>query len=246
MEAKEIIYGRKPVLEYMKTAAPGSGGELFVSRNAHGKIIDILLNEAKAKKIPVSYRDKDFFKNISSSSEHQGIALRITASRKKNDDQDIVTWAAENKGVLVLLDEITDPHNVGSIIRTAEALGCGGIILTKSNSPGINPTVIKSSAGATAHMPVQSISNISGFLEGAKKSGFWIIGTSDHGDKNPWEIGGYRPAIIIIGSEGTGMRRIVEEQCDYIVKIPLRGKVSSLNASVAAGIILYEAMKKGQ
>lgn len=245
MENKEIIYGRKPVLEYLKNAQPGSGAELCIFKNAHGKIIDILISEAKAKKITITYHDKGFFQNLTSSSEHQGIVLKFRTPQIKSGDSDIMGLAAGKKGVIVFLDEITDPHNVGSIIRSAEALGCSGIIITKTNSPGINPTVVKASAGATAHMPVQSITNVTGFLENAKKSGFWIIGTSDHGDKTPGDIAGYRPAIIIIGSEGKGMRRIVEEHCDFIVQIPLTGKVSSLNASVAAGIVIYESMKKG-
>lgn len=244
METEKIIYGRKPVLEYLKSATAGSGAQLFVYQNAHGKIIDVIIGEAKRKKIAVAFRDKDFFRGISGSSDHQGMALRLDSPRARDDDRDLLEHAALVKGVLVLLDEITDPHNAGSIIRTAEALGCHGVLMTKSNSPGINATVVKASAGATAHIGIGTVTNITGFLEGAKKNGFWIIGTGEEGEKSPADTAGFRPAIVIIGSEGKGMRRVVEEHCDFMVRIPLRGKVQSLNASVAAGIVLYEMMKQ--
>ncbi len=243
METEEIIYGRRSVLEYIRKQGDGAPGELYVYKNAHGKIIDEITGEARKKKITISYRDKDFFSSLCRSSEHQGIALRPARGGEKTGSGDMLETAAKNRGVLIFLDEITDPHNVGSIIRSAEAMGCGGIILTKSNSPGITPAVIKASAGATAHMGVLTVTNISGFLEGAKKKGFWIIGTGGDGGKSPGEISGYRPAIVIIGSEGKGMRKIVSSLCDITVGIPLTGRVESLNASVAAGIVIYEIMK---
>jgi len=243
MENKEIIFGRNPVLEYLQAAAAGDKNELFVSKNAHGKIIDTIVNEARSKKIKITFKEKDFFKSLGASSKHQGIALKIAQKTKKTGESELLEKAAESKGVLVLLDQITDPHNAGSIIRTAEAMGCCGIIIPKSNSTGITGIVIKSSAGATAYIDIITISNVSAFLEKAKESGFWIIGTSDHGNTGLSQICGIKPAVVVIGSEGTGMRRLTEEKCDYLVNIPMKGKISSLNASVAAGIVIYEIMK---
>ncbi len=245
-----MIYGRNPVLEYIRSSASGKNLELFINKNAHGKIITTILQEAKRKGIRISYPGKKFFTDLGSSTVHQGIALAGMESpgSRKDKGEDIETLlsrAADKKGVLLFLDQLTDPHNVGSIIRTAEALGCDGIIMTSSHSPGINPTVVKSSAGATAHIPVVTAGNTTGFIGRAKSAGFWLMGTSDRGDTDLSRAGGYRPLIIVIGNEERGMRRIVEEECDMVVAVKLRGKVSSLNASVAAGIIIHEVLKTG-
>ncbi len=245
MEDKELIFGRNPVLEYLRARGPAALAELYVAQTAHGKIIDEIIATARARRIRVSRMDKDFFGNLGPSSHHQGVALRLPVPAAETDRAGVdglFARAVDKKGVLVLLDQITDPHNTGSIIRTAEALGCDGIIITKSHSSGITPTVVKSSAGATAHIEILQISNAASFLDEAKKHGFWIIGTADAGNRDLPELGAVRPAVVIIGSEDSGMRRLTAEKCDYIVRIPLAGRISSLNASVAAGIILYQIM----
>jgi 23S rRNA (guanosine2251-2'-O)-methyltransferase len=250
VDKKELIYGRNPVLEYIRSAGPGENLELFVNRNARGKIITTILQEAKGKGIRISYPEKNFFSHLGGSSVHQGVALTgmertgIAGKSKGKEDIDrLLKKVADNKGVLLFLDQLTDPHNVGSIIRTAEALGCDGIITTKSHSPGINPTVVKSSAGATAYIPVIAVANTAGFIGKAKDAGFWLAGTSGEGDTDLSRAAEYRPLIIVIGSEERGMRRIVEEECDMVVAVKLKGKISSLNASVAAGIIIHEILK---
>jgi 23S rRNA (guanosine2251-2'-O)-methyltransferase len=246
VEAEELIFGRNPVLEYLRGAGHGSVAELFVAENAHGKIIDEILRTARGKSILPHYKDKDFFTNIGPSARHQGVAIRLRAGSRepKSGAAGMLAGAAGKKGVIVLLDQITDPHNAGSIIRTAEALGCDGIVIPASHASGITPTVVKSSAGATAYMEIAQVSNVSGFLDEAKKSGFWIIGTADQGATGLRELSGGRPCVVVIGSEDAGMRRLTADKCDYIVRIPLAGKISSLNASVAAGIVLYEIMNK--
>jgi 23S rRNA (guanosine2251-2'-O)-methyltransferase len=246
VEDKELIFGRNPVLEYLRASGPAPDAELYVAVTAHGKIIDEIVAAAKEKKITVSPMDRDFFTHLGPSSRHQGVALKLQVPSPAADGagmEGIFARSAARKGVLVLLDQITDPHNTGSIIRTAEALGCDGVIIPKSHSSGITPAVIKASAGATAHMAIQQISNVASFLDDAKKHGFWIIGTADAGNHELSKIGMVRPAVVIIGSEDSGMRRLTAEKCDYIVRIPLAGKISSLNASVAAGIVLYEIFR---
>ncbi|TFH40862.1 MAG: 23S rRNA (guanosine(2251)-2'-O)-methyltransferase RlmB, partial [Chrysiogenales bacterium] len=163
----------------------------------------------------------------------------------QGDDADgFLEKTAAKKGVLVLLDRITDPHNLGSIIRTAEALGCDGIVLPRSHAAGITPAVIKASAGATAHITALQVPNVAGFLDEAKSHGFWIIGTADDGTTDIGDLNSLRPCVVIVGGEHEGMRRLTGEKCDVIVRIPLTGAISSLNASVAAGIMLYEIMRK--
>ena len=242
MEDKELIFGRNPVLEYLRGAEHGSRMELFIANSAHGKIIDAILEQARGKKITVRHVEKDFFTQIGPSSSHQGVALKLYGQTSGSSGS-LVEKSAKKRGVLVLLDQITDPHNAGSIIRTAEALGCDGVIMPKSHAAGITPSVVKSSAGATAHIEINQIGNVAAFLDEAKKCGFWIIGTDDSGTTELQNLGAVRPAVLIIGSENSGMRRLTAEKCDFIVRIPLAGRISSLNASVAAGIVLYEIMK---
>lgn len=246
MEKKKIISGRNPVIEYLNSIEDGSGLELHLSSTAHGKIIIDIQHLCRRKKVKIITEDKSFFKDFSSSSAHQGVALHIPLSRKESDPFEVLKKVAESKGTVILLDQITDPHNLGSIIRSAEALGCGAVILPKNNSAEVNETVIKTSAGATAHIEIITIVNVSQFLDELKELGFWIVGTSDHGTIQINKLSNFHPACIIIGSEGKGMRRLTEEKCDYIVSIPLKGKVSSLNASVAAAIVMYELTKDSE
>lgn len=240
MEKKEIITGRNPVIEYLRGLKDPSGVELHVSDSAHGKIIDEILGICRNKKVKTVQENKSFFAQYTSSSVHQGVVLYVPKKVKKEESGSLLQKIADDKGVIVLLDQITDPHNLGSIIRSAEALGCGAVAITKDNSAAINDTVIKTSAGATAYIQTITVTNIGQFLDELKTLGFWIAGTSDHGDVSPDMLKDIRPACIIIGSEGKGMRRLTEEKCDYIVSIPLKGKISSLNASVAAGIVIYK------
>lgn len=243
MEKKKIISGRNPVIEYLNSIDDGSGMELHLSSSAHGKIIIEIQHICRRKKVKIITEDKSFFRDFSSSATHQGVALHIPVAKKESDPFEVLKKTAAEKGTVILLDQITDPHNLGSIIRSAEALGCGAVILPKDKSAEVNETVIKTSAGATAHIEIITIVNVAQFLEDLKELGFWIVGTSDHGTIPITGLKDVHPACIIIGSEGKGMRRLTEEKCDYIVSIPLKGKVSSLNASVAAAIVMYEIMK---
>lgn len=245
MEKREIILGRKPVLEYIRTLESAAGVELYISRTSHGKIIDIIKREAEKGGIKYTLCSREFLSQYESSSRHQGVVLTSPHRKTGLSDSEFMEQVSHKNGVLVLLDQLTDPHNVGSIIRTTEALGGDGVILPKSHSVEINKTVIRTSAGATAYLRIIIIPNIANFLEKAKDAGFWIIGTSPHGDTELADLHKYRPALIVIGSEGSGMRRLTEEKCDYTVKIPLRGQVASLNASVAAGIVLHEILREG-
>ena len=246
MEKKEIIIGRNPVLEYLNSIEDCTGFELHLSSTAHGKIIADIQNICKIKNVKIVIEDKLSLSSLSSS-KHQGVVLYIPIKKQVYDRTELLKKIAENKGIIVLLDQITDPHNLGSIIRSAEAFACSAVILPRDNSAIVNETVVKSSAGATAHIEIITIVNVAQFLEDIKKIGFWIIGTSDRGTISIKEHNLYHknfyPACIIIGSEGKGMRRLTEEHCDYIVSIPLKGRVGSLNASVAAGVVIYEIMK---
>lgn len=243
MEKKEIVLGRNPVLEYIKELSNPAGARLLITKNAHGKIINTIIEESKRKGLEIEYCNKGYLARFESSSRHQGVVLLIPPKIDNISDQEFLKKIHNQNGILLLLDQLTDPRNIGSIIRTAEALGGDGIVIPKARTAEINTTVIKASSGATAHIRILIVSNVANFLESAKKIGFWIIGTGEEGDNDLTKIKELKPALIIIGNEGSGMRRLTKEHCDIIVNIPLKGRISSLNASVAAGIILYEALK---
>ncbi|MBN1532698.1 MAG: 23S rRNA (guanosine(2251)-2'-O)-methyltransferase RlmB [Spirochaetes bacterium] len=243
METKDLIYGRNTVLEYLKRCHTGEGVTVYLAENAHGSIIEAITAEARRRQVPVVAADKSFFRGIGPSSKHQGAAMSVAAERASADAPALLERASAAGGLIILLDQLMDPHNIGSIIRSAEALGCAGVVMTKSHSPGITPTVAKASAGATAHIAVLSVPNAAEFMRRAKEKGFWIIGSSDHGDCGIEKARGLRPAVLVIGSEGAGMRRLTGKRCDCTVAIPLKGRIGSLNASVAAGILLYELLK---
>ncbi len=247
MENKKIIYGRNSVLEYLRQIKPGDAA-LHVSNTAHGKIIDTIVSLAKSKRVNVDFCGKETLLRFEPSSRHQGVVLELAHSNEKiletQPVKEFLITVGAQKGVLLLLDQITDPQNVGSIIRTAEALGGRGIILTKDRSAAVTPAAVKTSAGATAYLPVYTVANASSFLDSAKEAGFWIIGTSGEGSFELSRLKEYKPAVIVIGSEGAGMRSLTETKCDFTAAIPLRGNISSLNAAVAAGIVLYEALKE--
>jgi len=230
------------VLEYLSTLE--GNATLYVSETAHGKIIDVIIAVARNRNIPVHKVNKSWFASHCNTN-HQGVALIMSyRPQKKETEQCNIQHIAAIRGVIVACDEITDPHNIGSIIRTTEALGGSAVVLTRAHAPQITPTIIKASAGATAHIPVYQVPNLSRFLDDAKQAGFWIIGTSDKSTVSINTIGRYKPAVLVIGSEGSGMRHLTQSMCDVIVRIPLKGKVSSLNASVACGIVLWEILKE--
>jgi 23S rRNA (guanosine2251-2'-O)-methyltransferase len=246
VENKEIIFGRNPVLEYLHRLK-AADSVLHVSNSAHGKIIDEIVSTARSKRVKIDICEKAILSKFEPSSKHQGVVLELLHAIKDDSRdlnlRDFLMSVGAKKGILVLLDQLTDPHNVGSIIRSTEALGGSGAILTKDRSAGITPAAAKASAGATAHLPVYIVPNAATFLESAKDAGFWIVGTSDKGSFELSKLKELKPAVIIIGSESTGMRSLTEVKCDFVAGIPLKGNISSLNASVAAAIVLYEALK---
>ena len=170
---------------------------------------------------------------------HQGIILKVNDFKYS----DLDSFTKKDDSLVVLLDHIEDPHNFGAIIRTCEAANVDGIIIPKNRSVDVNSTVIRTSVGATKYVPVAQVTNIKSTIDKLKKDGYWIVGTDMNGT-NYSQIDYKGKTCIIIGNEGSGMARIVRENCDFIAEIPMKSKINSLNASVAAGIIIYEAVKQ--
>ena len=189
--------------------------------------------------------DRRKLDGMSRTHAHQGV-IALAAVREYAAVEDILALAEKRgeKPLLVICDEISDPHNLGAIIRTAECAGAHGVVIPKRRSAGLTAIVAKTSAGAVAHLPVARVPNIPSLLKELKKQGLWIFGTAADGATGLYDADLRGPAAIVIGSEGEGMTRLAAENCDFLVSIPLRGKLGSLNASAAAAVLLYEAVRQ--
>lgn len=242
MEEQNVIFGRNPVIEAIK-----SGKEIekiYVSKTAGGNISKII-NFAKEAGIVVSTTDNDTLSELAGSRNHQGV-VAVGAVYKYFDVDDLLEYAEQKKEkpFLLILDEITDPHNLGAIIRSAEAFGVHGIIIPKRRAVGVNATVVKTSAGAVEHMRIAKVSNINNTIRGLKERGLWIVGTDVNAGKSFEELNYDFPVAFVIGNEGKGVSKLVLQNCDFVVKIPMKGKINSLNASVAASILIYQVVSK--
>lgn len=241
------IYGRKPIIAALRSGAAVS--KIYITFGAKGDEIDLIYTLAKRAKINVTQYDNNKFKNLLRNNNlekenHQGIiALKeIGQSLPLFQLLDEALMQEENP-LLVMLDEIQDPHNLGSIVRTAEAAGARGLIITETESSPITPTVFKVSAGAVEYLPYSVVKNVIQTLSTIKEKGFWLVATDSVAQDNFNEIKVRQPIVLVIGNEGKGIRPIVKKNADQLVKIPLFGKTESLNAAVASGIIIFEIVK---
>ena len=200
---------------------------------------------ARKSGVVVVEADRRKLDAMSVTHSHQGV-IAIAAAQAYASVEDILQKAAERgeSPLLVVCDEISDPHNLGAIIRTAECAGAHGVIIPKRRSAGLTAVVAKTSAGAVSYMPVARVPNIPALLKDLKKQGIWVFGTAAGGSVALYEADLRGPAAIVIGSEGDGMGRLVGENCDFQVSIPMKGRINSLNASAAAAILLYEALRQ--
>jgi 23S rRNA (guanosine2251-2'-O)-methyltransferase len=244
VEEKEdngLIIGRNPVIEALK-----SGRQIdtvYVNSEAGGSI-GLICRMAKEKGIVVKQVSDAKLDGMSGGASHQGvIASGGCAEYVTVEDILAVSKGKGTAPFIIICDEIEDPHNLGAIIRTAEAAGADGIIIPKRRSASLNQTVYKTSAGAASWLPVARVSNIPAAIDTLKENGVWIYGTDAKGE-NYTGVDLTGAAALVIGSEGFGMGRLVEEKCDFLVKLPMNGKITSLNASVAAGIFMYEAVRQ--
>ncbi len=237
-----LIVGRKPVLE-----AINSGEKLeqvYILFGQKGGIIDAILIAAKKRGIKVNQVTPEKFKALSNHPNTQGVAARKSA-QKFFEIEDIISSAKEKQyPIILLLDSIQDTHNLGAILRTAECSEVDGIILTKHHSAPINETVTKTSAGATEHLKIAQANNLVQAIKELKENGFWIIGSSLENSRPYTEVDFKIPAAIIVGNEEKGIRRLTSENCDILVNIPMKGKIQSLNVSVAAGVLLFEILRQ--
>ncbi len=240
---QEYIVGRNPVLEVLK--AEKEIDKIYVSKGELKGSIKKIISIAKDKNIVIQYVDKKKLDQIAPGVNHQGVAALVTPYDYYSID-DILDKAKESKKppFIIILDGIEDPHNLGAIIRTAECAGVHGIIIPKRRAAHVTETVYKSSAGAVEHMLIAKVSNIPSTIDRLKDDGLWIYGADANGENYYFDTELKGPVALVIGSEGKGISKLVKEKCDFLVKIPMYGKISSLNASNAASILIYEVVRQ--
>ncbi len=237
------VEGRNSVLELLESGKDIN--KLYISDGEkHGSIHKIIAL-AKERKVVINKVDKYKLDKMSQTENHQGV-IAIVPPYEYCDVDDILELAKSKneKAFILILDGIEDPHNLGSIIRTAETAGVHGIIIPKRRAAAVNSTVSKVSAGAVEHMKIARVNNINETIKYLKENDIWVCGTDMNTDTYYYEQDYKMPIAIVIGSEGFGMSRLVKENCDFLVKIPMKGKITSLNASVSAGIVMYEVVKQ--
>lgn len=241
----EILSGKNPVLEALR--AGREMNKVWIAEGVKKAGITEIIELAKAAGIIVQFVPKNKVEQLTDGANHQGIAASVAAYRYAEIDELFELAASRNEDpFFLILDELEDPHNLGSILRTADATGVHGVIIPKRRAVGLTSVVAKTSTGAIEHVPVARVTNLSQTVEDLKKRGLWIAGTDAKGSSDYRRMDAKLPLAIIIGSEGKGMSRLLKEKCDFLYHMPMVGQVTSLNASVAAAILMYEVLRNRQ
>ena len=239
---EEIIYGLNPVQEALR----GSRAifEIFLAGSTADKRIEKILKLAAEKKIPVRQRDKKDLARLCGNEHHQGVALRAEPFPYTDLDDVLAGLKGSDDGLILVLDSVQDPHNLGALIRSAACAGANAVVIPKDRAAGVTAVVEKSSAGATETIPVAQVVNVAQTLKDLKDAGFWIYGADGEARHTIYQQKLSGNVVLVIGGEGEGIRQLVRKGCDELVSIPMQGGVNSLNASVAGGIMLFEVVRQ--
>lgn len=240
---EDVLIGRNAVIEAIRSGR-GINKLLIADGDKEGSVKEVI-SLAKEQGIVIQFVERSKIEGIAGGLRHQGVLAYVAPVAYS--DLETILQAAETKGeapFLLLLDELEDPHNLGALLRTADATGVHGVLIPKRRSVPLTATVAKTSAGAVEYVPVARIGNIAQTLRKLKDKGFWVAGADMDGSQNYYEADLTGPLVLVVGSEGHGMSRLTKEQCDFIVKMPMVGKINSLNASVAGSILMYESMRQ--
>lgn len=237
-----MVFGRHAVKALLKSDQDVN--KIFVQESANIQQLDDILKLAKSRKVNVQFVPKHKLDGITKD-KHQGI-IAMTSAHNYIDVKQLIEETREPNSHLMILDGLEDPHNLGSVLRTADATGFKGVIIPKHRAVGLTSTVAKTSTGAIQHVPVARVGNINQTIDLLKENGFWIIGTDGSATTDYRDIPGDVNVAIIIGNEGNGIAKKTLEKCDFIVRVPMKGSVSSLNASVSAALLMYEVYRKHQ
>lgn len=242
MNESEWIIGKNPVLEALR--AERDINKIWIAEGSSKGQMQQVIQLAKQAGVIVQYVPKQKL-DQTVSGNHQGVAASVAAYQYAELEDLFKKAAAKQEDpFFLILDEIEDPHNLGSILRTADAAGVHGVIIPKRRAVGLTAAVAKASTGAIEHVPVVRVTNLARTMDELKESGLWIVGTDAKGKQDFREMDCKMPLAVVIGSEGKGMGRLVREKCDFLVQLPMVGKVTSLNASVAASLLMYEVYRK--
>ncbi|MBS4193381.1 23S rRNA (guanosine(2251)-2'-O)-methyltransferase RlmB [Bacillus sp. FJAT-49705] len=240
--SQDFIMGKNPVIEALKSGRDIN--KIFIAEGSQSGQMQQVIGLAKASNVFVQFVPKKKLDQMAEGN-HQGVVAQVAAYQYAEIDD--LFHAAEKKNeapFFLLLDEIEDPHNLGSIMRTADAVGAHGIIIPKRRAVGLTATVAKASTGAIEHIPVVRVTNMARTIDELKEKGVWIAGTDAKGSEDYRRFDGSLPLGLVIGSEGKGMGRLIRDKCDFLIHLPMAGHVTSLNASVAAALLMYEIYRK--
>jgi 23S rRNA (guanosine2251-2'-O)-methyltransferase len=232
-----VLAGIHPVREALR--AGRDLDRVLIARGAGGPRLQEIIELARERSVPVRFEPREALDRASNSATHQGVLAFGAAQRYAELDQ-----VAGDAQLLVVLDGVEDPHNLGAIIRTAHAAGAAAVLVPDRRAAGLTETVAKAAAGALEHLPVVRVGNVTQTLEGLKAKGFWIYGLDERASQLYSETDYVRPTVVVLGGEGQGLHQLVKKHCDVLVRIPMAGAISSLNVSVAAGIVLFEWSRK--
>lgn len=242
-EAIEQITGKNPVLEALR--AGRTINKILLAKGTEAKTNQEIINLATVKGIPIQWVERKLIEQKSETKAHQGV-LAFASPISYVEIEDILETAKskQQEPFILLLDRLEDPHNLGAILRTAEAAGVHGVIIPKRRGVSVNTTVTKTSAGAVEYVPIARVTNLVQAMDKLKEAGCWIVGTDQDAQEDYYQADLKGPLVVVIGNEGKGISRLVKENCDFTIKIPMVGRLNSLNASVAASIIMYEVYRQ--
>jgi 23S rRNA (guanosine2251-2'-O)-methyltransferase len=219
---------------------------IAIAKGRQDTRVEEIVQLARKQGVPVRFEDRAQLDRLAHSKDHQGV-IALAAARGAATLEDILARANGRHGgmgLIVLLDGVEDPHNLGAIVRTALAAGAHGVVIPERRAAGLTDTVARASAGALEHLPVAKVTNLVRTMEELKEAGYWLVGLDEDGDKNYTEVDYTSPTGIVLGSEGKGLHELTRKRCDFVVKLPTTGPVKSLNVSVAAGVVLFEAIRQ--
>lgn len=238
----EIIYGRKPILEWLESDLAIE--KIVLAKESSGTGLMEIEKVCRSKVVTIQRLPRPVLDKMVGHAHHQGIAAWVQAWHYAEAED--ILQAAQNLGepsLFAILDGVQDPHNLGAILRSADGAGLHGIVIPKDNAVGITPSVVKASAGAIAHLPVARVTNVAQFMEHMKAQGIWFVGADETATQAFDQADYNAPLALVMGSEGKGLRRLVREKCDWLVSIPMYGKLNSLNVSVAAALLFFQARR---
>lgn len=237
-----VIFGINAVAEALK-ARRRAFQWVGMAKERDDLRLQRLIQECRQNNVPVRFLPRTELDRMAATGSHQGV-VAVTSQKQYNDLDDLIAAKRSAYSLIVVLDGIEDPHNLGAILRTADATGADGVVIPERRAAGITGTVVKSSAGASEHLPVAKVTNIARTLEDLKAKGLWMVGLDERGEQRYDELDYKMDCAIVLGTEGKGLHDLVARKCDFLVSIPMLGRVSSLNVSVAAGVVLYEVVRQ--